>query len=256
MIADRIKTYEQRPKRDIRRNLFNFRTHSEAQLSALAGILRQTGWADALVCYEIDEDDDGHTLELIDGEARWSGADPDDMLPCLVLDVDVTEARELLLAMDPVSQMADIEPEALQALLAGTALDSGDGLEEMMRDLRFDAGVATEEDYAAGQVAPDGGKTDVTSSHPPADKFKQGTTKQFTFVLGPEEQELFRYWEENWTGEGAHHDMFVGILEQWDAAHGEQDRRAGTSSSGEHSSQPGELPEAQHGAEGDTGQTA
>lgn len=89
----------------------NWRRHPARQRAALRGLLRQIGYADALLARR-----DGDRLVLIDGHLRQS-LDPDQVVPVLVLDLDQREAELLLATLDPLAGMATPDPGALAELL-------------------------------------------------------------------------------------------------------------------------------------------
>src|SRR2546427_11695367 len=75
---------------DLVANPGNWRRHPERQRAALRGLLRDIGYADALLARR-----DGQALVLIDGHLRKS-LNPDQVVPVLVLDVCEAEADTLL----------------------------------------------------------------------------------------------------------------------------------------------------------------
>lgn len=96
-------------------NPANWRTHPPEQRAALEAVLTEIGFAGALLAHEVDG-----ALVLIDGHERLAMADPADVLPVLVLDVDANEANQLLATFDPIGAMATRDDEALAALLEST----------------------------------------------------------------------------------------------------------------------------------------
>ena len=89
----------------------NWRRHPAHQRAALAAMLEEIGYADALVARR-----EGDSLVLIDGHLRKS-LDQDQIVPVLVLDVTAEEAEKLLLTLDPIGALARPHPEALADLL-------------------------------------------------------------------------------------------------------------------------------------------
>jgi hypothetical protein len=109
--------------------------HPPAQQAALAGVLAEVGYADALLARELA---DG-SLELIDGHLR-AETTPDQIVPVLVLDVDEAEANKILLTHDPLAAMAEADRVQLDAMLR--EVDTGsEALEAMLGELARDAGV-------------------------------------------------------------------------------------------------------------------
>ena len=89
----------------------NPRVHSEAQRAALSSLYAEIGFARSLLAYELA---DGR-LKLIDGHLR-AGMDPEQEVEVEVLDVNDAEARTLLLAIDPLAQMAGYDDAILEDL--------------------------------------------------------------------------------------------------------------------------------------------
>jgi hypothetical protein len=89
----------------------NPRVHADAQRRALALLYDEIGFARSLLAYPLA---DGR-LKLIDGHLRASMT-PDEELDVEVLDVNDAEARALLLAIDPLAQLAGYEADTLDKL--------------------------------------------------------------------------------------------------------------------------------------------
>lgn len=115
---DRIKELRRVRAGDLMANPKNWRTHPENQKSALVGMLKDVGWADALIARETA---DG-SLELVDGHLR-AGLDPELMVPVLVTDLTEAEAQKVLLTLDPISSMAGADEEALRSLISDVKLE-------------------------------------------------------------------------------------------------------------------------------------
>jgi len=64
-IKDRIKALRRVPATDLLPHPRNWRVHNQAQVNALAAILDEVGWADAVLCRETPEG-----LQILDGHAR------------------------------------------------------------------------------------------------------------------------------------------------------------------------------------------
>jgi DNA modification methylase len=112
----------------------NWRRHPERQRAALRGLLREIGYADALLARR-----EGERLVLIDGHLRKSlGADQ--VVPVLVLDLDEREADTLLATLDPLAALAEADPGALAALLEDVETSSAAVL-ELLDGLRRAAGL-------------------------------------------------------------------------------------------------------------------
>jgi hypothetical protein len=95
---------------ELRRNPLNHRRHPDSQRHALRQLLGSVGIVDELLAYRDPE----HGLTLVDGEARWSEGGS---WPVAVLDLTPDEARLALAMLDQIGAQAEIDPEALIALL-------------------------------------------------------------------------------------------------------------------------------------------
>lgn len=98
----------------LRPHPLNWRKHPDAQRAALAAVLREIGYAGALLARECD---DG-TLELIDGHLR-AETTPEAEVPVLVVDLSAEEAALLLSVHDPLAGMAETDTELLELLASG-----------------------------------------------------------------------------------------------------------------------------------------
>lgn len=111
-IRDRVVELRRVRAGDLHPNPANWRAHPERQRSALRALLRQVGYADALLAVER-----GGDLVLVDGHLRQS-LDPEQVVPVLVLDLSEAEADTVLATLDPLSAMARPDPESLAELLS------------------------------------------------------------------------------------------------------------------------------------------
>ncbi len=133
-LRDRIKELRRVKASEILPNPANWRTHPKAQQDAMRGILAEVGIADALLVRETPAG-----LQLIDGHLR-ADVSPDSEWPVLVLDVDEKEAAKLLATFDPLSAMAETDPEKLKELLRQIDVDS-EALQQMLAELADEAGL-------------------------------------------------------------------------------------------------------------------
>jgi len=108
---NRIKRHVRVRAGDLVPHELNPRVHPESQKAALLALYEEIGFARSLLAYELD---DGR-LKLIDGHLRAS-LDPEQTVEVEVLDVSDAEARRLLLAIDPLAQLAQYEADALAKL--------------------------------------------------------------------------------------------------------------------------------------------
>ena len=97
----------------------NPRVHSDAQKRALEMLYDEIGFARSLLAYPLA---DGR-LKLIDGHLR-AAMSPDQEVEVEVLDVSDAEARALLLAIDPLAQLAGYDAATLDQLRGLVEADS------------------------------------------------------------------------------------------------------------------------------------
>jgi hypothetical protein len=97
----------------------NPRVHSDAQRRALQMLYEEIGFARSLLAYPLA---DGR-LKLIDGHLR-AAMTPDEEVEVEVLDVNDGEARALLLAIDPLAQLAGYDSDTLDRLRQSVEADS------------------------------------------------------------------------------------------------------------------------------------
>jgi len=124
---DRIKELRRVPARELLPHAQNWRRHSTSQRQALTAVLKDIGWADAVLAYQTT---DG--LRLIDGHLR-ADISPDAMVPVLVLDVDDQEALKLLATHDPLAAMAETDADMLRQVLEAAQLED-EALKRMLDD--------------------------------------------------------------------------------------------------------------------------
>lgn len=113
-MRDRIRELRRVRAGDLAAHPRNWRQHPPGQRAALAAVLDQVGYADALIARELA---DG-SLQLIDGHLR-ADLDADATVPVLIVDLDEHEADVVLATLDPLTAMAAEDTDRLQALLAG-----------------------------------------------------------------------------------------------------------------------------------------
>jgi hypothetical protein len=118
-MKNRIKDHRRVRAGDLVPHELNPRTHSEAQRVALQALYDEIGFARSLLAYELT---DGR-LKLIDGHLRRD-LTPDELLEVEVLDVSDAEARALLLAIDPLAQLAGYDERLLAELRERAEQDS------------------------------------------------------------------------------------------------------------------------------------
>jgi hypothetical protein len=135
---DRIRELRRVRASELMPNPRNWRLHPASQRAALAGVLAEIGFADALLARELPNG----RLELVDGHLRAETA-PDQLVPVLVLDVDEAEANKILLTLDPLAAKAEPSPEHLDSLLREVATNSA-AVEAMLAELATEVGILNE----------------------------------------------------------------------------------------------------------------
>jgi DNA modification methylase len=133
-VRDRVVELVRVRAGDLQPNPRNWRRHPEPQRAALRGLLRQIGYADALLARR-----EGDSLVLIDGHLRQS-LDPAQVVPVLVLDVTEAEADTLLATLDPLAGLAQPDPEILADLL-GRVDSSSRAVLDLLATVARDAGL-------------------------------------------------------------------------------------------------------------------
>jgi len=133
-VRDRVQGLVRVRAGDLKAHPANWRRHPERQRAALRGLLRQVGYADALLARR-----DGDDLVLIDGHLRKS-LDPEQVVPVLVLDVSEAEADLLLATLDPLAALARADAPALAELLARVQASSG-AVRHLLEEIARGAGL-------------------------------------------------------------------------------------------------------------------
>lgn len=112
LIRDRIVDFRRVKPSDIRPAARNWRKHPTEQHDALRAVLAEIGFAGASLARLCP---DG-SLEYIDGHLRAETM-PDQPIPTLVTDLTEEEAVKFLAVYDRIGAMAEMDSEALAALL-------------------------------------------------------------------------------------------------------------------------------------------
>lgn len=138
-MRNRIKTHVRVRAGELVPHELNPRTHSPKQRQALAALLREIGFARSLLAYELP---DGR-LKLIDGHLRQQ-LDPNAEVEVEVLDVNDAEARALLLAIDPLAQLAGYDAEVLDHL-RGIAEKDSQAVKDLWQSVEAGSRAVTEQ---------------------------------------------------------------------------------------------------------------
>lgn len=122
----------------------NFRRHPGRQLDALRGSLRELGWVKTILVSK-------RSGRVIDGHARVEEALRQNLasVPVTYLDLSPEEERKALAVLDPITEMAFRDDDALASLLAEVTTEDP-GLQALLDDL-------------AGKEAPSDGDPDAAN---------------------------------------------------------------------------------------------
>jgi hypothetical protein len=126
----------------------NPRVHSAAQRRALEMLYEEIGFARSLLAYPLA---DGR-LKLIDGHLRAS-MNPEQEVEVEVVDVNDAEARALLLAIDPLAQLAGYDADTLDRLRQSVEADSA--ATKMLWQILQEASARTKRDVTQTDEAPE-----------------------------------------------------------------------------------------------------
>lgn len=137
---NRIKEIRTVKGKDIRPNPHNWRVHPYGQKQALKGILSEIGIAGVPICYENAKGE----LVALDGHCRLHDVGKDQEWQVAVLDITEEEAKKLIAVYDPISEMAEPDPQALTSLLGEVKFTDVD-LNSLLKDIAVDNGVTLTE---------------------------------------------------------------------------------------------------------------
>lgn len=109
---NRIVGHGSRDPRDLLENPENWRTHSAAQLSALAGVLEKVGFVQSVIVNQ-------RTGLLVDGHARVALAvkTGQPSVPVVFVDLSKREERLILATLDPLGALASSDADKLESLM-------------------------------------------------------------------------------------------------------------------------------------------
>src|ERR1700737_1260294 len=118
-ILDRVKEYRKTRACDLVPHPANWRIHPDIQASALRDLLKEIGFAGAIIARRLE---DGR-LQIIDGHLRVEQMGKREV-GVLVTDLTAEEGEKLLLTYDPVGALATADQARIEALLASVRMDS------------------------------------------------------------------------------------------------------------------------------------
>jgi hypothetical protein len=150
----RIIGHDRVPPSQLTANPFNHRRHPQKQRDAVAASIRDLGFLRSVTVNKT-------TGNLIDGHERvWQALS--DGQPLIDVEyVELTEAEErlALAVLDKTTEMAEVDPEALDALLREIETCEAE-LQALLAEMANDAGL-----YQSGEGEDDGGTQEVPESY-------------------------------------------------------------------------------------------
>ena len=128
-LKNRIVDHGEEAPDQLLANPRNWRVHPKDQQDALEGVLQQVGWVQDVVVNR-------QTGHLVDGHLRVSLAlrRKEPTVPVVYVDLTPEEEALVLASMDPVSAMATVDKEKLDALLHEVQTTDA-GVQKMLSDL-------------------------------------------------------------------------------------------------------------------------
>lgn len=151
---------------DLKLNPDNFRTHPPDQRAALRGSLNVLGWLKDVIVNRT-------TGNVLDGEARVQDAltrSSDEPVPVTWVELSEEEERLALAALDPISELAGRDDDAVARLLEGLTSDDA-GLSALLASMAEEAGIIMPEKPEA--PAPED-EAPLTHTMPPEPITKRG----------------------------------------------------------------------------------
>ena len=111
-IRNRVRELRLVAAKDLHPDPRNARRHGAWQRSLLKAMQDEVGIVAAVLAREAE---DGKLI-LVDGHMRQEEAEPDELLPTLIVDLTEEEAGKVLLTHDPIAALADIDAGQTRAL--------------------------------------------------------------------------------------------------------------------------------------------
>jgi len=139
---------EWRSPAELAENPRNWRTHPDTQLTALADVMAEVGWAGACLFNE-------RTQRLLDGHLRRriGMAQGTDKIPVLIGSWTEEQELKILATLDPIGALAEADSGKLESLLREVSTGS-EALQQMLADLARDAGIVPPQVNVAADPGP------------------------------------------------------------------------------------------------------
>lgn len=136
---NRIIGYGTKPADQFQAHPQNWRQHPQAQREAVSTSLNKVGWVGVVV-------ENVRTGHVLDGHERiWQALTGNEDVPYIQVDVSEDEELLVLATFDPLTQMAETDPEMLRAILADleqTDLFADAEIAALLEQVASEAGVA------------------------------------------------------------------------------------------------------------------
>lgn len=119
---NRIVGHGANPASSFQFNPLNYRRHPEEQREGVRKMLGMVGWVTEVIVNR-------RTGNLIDGQARIEEAlrqDPEQLIPFTEVDLSLSEEKAVLATLDPLTNLAEHDPETLDLLINQTIEDMPD----------------------------------------------------------------------------------------------------------------------------------
>ena len=123
-IKDRITAFKRVKASTLTPHPLNWRKHPKKQRDAMAGVLQEVGYVDAIM---VRKHEGGY--QIIDGHLR-AETTPDTKVPVLVVDLDDKETAKILTTFDPIASLAEQESGMLAELFK--SMDGDDTLPRLV----------------------------------------------------------------------------------------------------------------------------
>ncbi len=111
-IRNRVRELRMVRAGDFKKNPNNYREHPLHQRELIRGLFAEIGFVDVWIARETPEG-----LELIDGHMRTEEVPDEQLVPCLIVDLEDHEVDKVLATLDPITSLASQNDEMLRDLL-------------------------------------------------------------------------------------------------------------------------------------------
>jgi hypothetical protein len=133
---DRIVDLVKVPGRDLMSHPGNWRDHPQFQVEVMRDVLDDIGIIDALLAYQSET---YGKLVVLNGHLR-KDLDPDVEWPVLILDLTDEEALKALTTHDRITELAQTDPAALDALI-GSFEPATEAISKLLKQMAAEAGL-------------------------------------------------------------------------------------------------------------------